>query len=147
MAVYAISGGIINYCHINFNEISVKWAMLLNGGSCFDALEPPPHTPNASVMADDINAIYAPLASSFSSSNYANNYAVKSSSTVFYKPPDHYVTINTALGTNPASLSVMPKSAPPENVFLGYVIVKLVTGIPFSASIACATSNKVVSAG
>lgn len=62
-------------------------------------------------------------------------------------PAMSYFTINTALGTHPASFSVCPKSTPCENVLVGNVVVKLLTSICFSASSACATSNSVVSAG
>lgn len=41
-----------------------------------------------------------------------------------------YLTIRTALGAKPASLSVLDMSTSPEKVFLGNVMVKLSTGPP-----------------
>lgn len=58
-----------------------------------------------------------------------------------------YLTIRTDEGVRPASLSVMDMSTSPWKVFLGNVVVKLVTIPLVSAWSCCASSNSVVSAG
>lgn len=58
-----------------------------------------------------------------------------------------YLTIRAALGTRPASLSVLDMSMSPWNVCRGNVVEKLLTAVPVSLSTAWASSNSVVSAG
>lgn len=62
-------------------------------------------------------------------------------------PCTTYCTIRAALGTNPASFSVLPKSIEPSNVFRGKFMTNRVTATPSSDCSSCATSNSVVSAG
>lgn len=63
-------------------------------------------------------------------------------------PKTHnHLTIKTEDGTKPASFNVLDISSTPSNVFLGNVVEKLVTAFPVSLSTACASSNRVVSAG
>lgn len=61
--------------------------------------------------------------------------------------PQPYLTISTAEGTNPASLSVLDISTSPSNVLFGNVVMKLATALPVSLCTICASSNSVVSAG
>lgn len=60
------------------------------------------------------NATHAPLGNPSTPDNYADNLL-----SPYSTPFTHHLTINTALGANPASLRVNPRSAPPENVFFG----------------------------